>query len=632
MSSTLTGQVVEEGGAGVGGCRVDAVFLERVTVSIPRRGFERLPRDRVVTGDRVDSRGNTDDRDRTVLMTVDDAPLDTEMQRTGRATATTNGKGSFALTLPNVESIDFPIGLAVAGPSGVHLANAIANIEDVDSGVIITVVPPPRVDVPAVAEPIKTTQRINGLVVDTAGRRQAANLQVILYGVTEGGSAASALGVATTDGRGHFVTEWPSTVFDSASARVGAVEDLVPIPLEDGRLPLRVLLVVDLPDPSTAESDCHCTDIAVPRTPDPTDLATSSDYSTDLGVGGCIRFKVPNRSIEEFDFYNVVRTTEPDIRGVTVGGTPTAAAPGPEKRLRASEALLRSLARRGDSMDPAYLEHLLERAGVDVAALREQFGGELTIEAVQELLQLELLDELIGTTTTTRAPGRATLDSANPVDWDTSPTFYEAATIAHDHLLDVKQVWYADGYSLGDLLYSLPLAPGQKKLVAVIDWERKETAIREDETLASDSVFARLARERDLSEVVSGALSESIRGGSRSTTAGVGAGTGAAGNGSYYGMNFGALLGVSGGYGEGNSAAWQDSARTIGSSSLQSLRDLTLQSASSVRGQRTSVITTASQGEASSPSPACSSTRSSRPSKRNSGIGLSRPATSCSAS
>ena len=81
---------------------------------------------------------------------------------------------------------------------------------------------------------------------------------------------------------------------------------------------------------------------------------------------------------------------------------------------------------------------------------------------------------------------------------------------------------------------------------------------------------------RDLGEVVSGALTESTRGGSKSTSAGVGVGLGAAGNGSYQGFNFGALLGVSGGYGESNSSAWQDSAKNVASSSLQNLRDRTL--------------------------------------------------------
>ena len=106
-----------------------------------------------------------------------------------------------------------------------------------------------------------------------------------------------------------------------------------------------------------------------------------------------------------------------------------------------------------------------------------------------------------------------------------------------------------------------------------------------------------MSRDRDLGEVVTGTLSESSRGGSKSTTAGVGVGTGAAGNGSYQGFNFGALLGVSGGYGEANSSAWQDSARNLSSNSLQNLRDRTLQSASAVRGIRSTIVQTVSQGE-----------------------------------
>lgn len=42
----------------------------------------------------------------------------------------------------------------------------------------------------------------------------------------------------------------------------------------------------------------------------------------------------------------------------------------------------------------------------------------------------------------------------------------------------MREVWRADGFSLGDLLYSLPLAPGQRRQVAVVDWERRSTSSR----------------------------------------------------------------------------------------------------------------------------------------------------------
>ena len=193
---------------------------------------------------------------------------------------------------------------------------------------------------------------------------------------------------------------------------------------------------------------------------------------------------------------------------------------------------------------------------------------------------------------------RTRLTWDNPVDWDSTPTLYEAATVAHGHLLHFKQVWYADGYSLGDLLYSLPLAPGQKKLISVVDWERRETHRRADElTTGREGLQAFSARDRDLGEVVTGALTETAQGGSRNTTAGAGVGTGAAGNGSYQGFNFGALLGVSGGYGDSNSTPGRTRAGRSSTNSLQTLRDRTLQSASAVRSTRSSVVQTVSQGE-----------------------------------
>jgi hypothetical protein len=197
-----------------------------------------------------------------------------------------------------------------------------------------------------------------------------------------------------------------------------------------------------------------------------------------------------------------------------------------------------------------------------------------------------------------KLPQRGVLNRDNQIDWDGTPTFYQAAEIAHGHLLHFKQVWSADGYSLGDLLYSLPLAPGQKKLISVVDWERRERSERTEDAFSSEGLNAALSRDRDLGEVVTGALTESSRGGSQSTSVGVGAGTGAAGNGSYQAFNFGALVGVSGGYGQSDSNAWQDSARNLSSSSLQTLRDRTLQSASAVRGLRSSVVSAVAQGEA----------------------------------
>ena len=76
----------------------------------------------------------------------------------------------------------------------------------------------------------------------------------------------------------------------------------------------------------------------------------------------------------------------------------------------------------------------------------------------------------------------------NPVDWDEEPAIYQACTIAHGHLLRFKQEFVADGYSMGNLLYSLPLAAGQKKRVAVVDWERREASSRGESLIGTESL------------------------------------------------------------------------------------------------------------------------------------------------
>ena len=63
-------------------------------------------------------------------------------------------------------------------------------------------------------------------------------------------------------------------------------------------------------------------------------------------------------------------------------------------------------------------------------------------------------------------PFRTAISEATPIDWDDTPTINQAVGIAHGHLLHWRQTWRSDGYSLGELLYSLPLAAGQKRRVA----------------------------------------------------------------------------------------------------------------------------------------------------------------------
>jgi N-acetyl-anhydromuramyl-L-alanine amidase AmpD len=192
--------------------------------------------------------------------------------------------------------------------------------------------------------------------------------------------------------------------------------------------------------------------------------------------------------------------------------------------------------------------------------------------------------------------GRAHLTPLNQINWDKA-TIYQAASIAHGHLLHFKQEWIPDGYSIGDLLYSLPLAPGQKKQIAVLDWERRESAANSQALDYEESLNNTLIRDRDVSEVVSATLNENMTGSSTAKTGGFGFGLGSAVMGVFQGGTYGGLMGISGGKSKASSTASQTSHRDSTANSLQSIRDRTTQAANAVRSQRSTVIQTVSQGE-----------------------------------
>lgn len=601
-------------------CRVEVFFeqavplpeepappAEAASTETPARGTETAPRG----SETPPKKGTT--------------PAKKTMNVPARAVTRSDERGEFALRLPDKSEIaSETLRFVVSAPSGETIGDMEAHVNRIKDTVRIPVRSVKLIvleDDPVVPDPDEQevrgpVRRVTGNIIERNGRSLGGARQVLIFGSESEKRGPAKVDVpllaTRADTSGYFAGEVANRAFSAAHALVSGVDGQIPIPLERDRIPARILLVVDIPEkvetPAKTD-DCGCHDgAAPPRTPTQADIAGAPGvYSTDLGTGRCVEFNTPNRAIEEFNFFSVVRTTEPDIRGYTV--EPAASAP---VRPVAPPPPPTRYVTGGTSTQPT------PPPGVAYAVMASTAGAAPGAPAMATLARPDI-DEVIGrlsaadlrlnelagarlggraSLVTPRAPGRMQLDGDHPVDWDSTPTFYEASTISHGHLLHFKQVWYADGYSLGDLLYSLPLAPGQKKLISVVDWERREQASRREDTFASEGLIAALSRDRDLSEVVTGALSESSRGGSRSTSAGVGVGTGAAGNGSYQGFNFGALIGISGGYGESNSSAWQDSARNLSSTSLQGLRDRTLQSASAVRSLRTSVVHTASQGEA----------------------------------
>jgi competence ComEA-like helix-hairpin-helix protein len=502
---------------------------------------------------------------------------------------------------------------------------------------------PDKVTIAATAAPRPTTQhnddpaagkptRIRGRVIDSNGVRPAAALQVVLWGATTNNPADAdfrALVVATTDAAGHFSGPYPVGQFTQAHATVAVGEgtQTVVVHLADKAFPESVILVVDLPDDPhgddpNGDRDCDChKPVDAPRAPEATDLARADGtYSSDPGAGRCVDFTKPDRTLEEFTFTYLVRTTEPEIRGFTLAEPPKVDIADLIGRLKGTNLGANLRLRAGDA-DPAEfalaageVRALARVAGPDAAnafsAAAELPAGLVDARVLKTLARdpdgfslgtlatavrhtaFGDLSRYLGAVIKPR-PGRGRLNGDNSIDWDDEFTSYQATTIAHGHVLRFKQEWVADGYSMGNLLYSLPLAPGQKKQIAVVDWERREQAARTESLTESERLDAFIDRDRDINEIVNGAVRESTRGGSSSSTGGFGGGLGVAG---IFGP-VGAVLGIGGGFGTADSDAWQNSSRSTSASALNQLRDRTVQSASAVRSQRSSVVQSAAQGE-----------------------------------
>src|SRR5262249_9038386 len=181
-------------------------------------------------------------------------------------------------------------------------------------------------------ETVDTTslvRAVTGRVIERNGKTLPASMQVLLFASDKADrrndKTAVPILVAKTDASGYFSGEVPNTGYDHAFAQVSGISSDLPVPLEKDRIPSRIILVIELPKtaapPPQKSGDCDYKDTSLPpRTPTQTDIANAPGvYSSDLGTGRCVDFNTPNRAIEEFSFFNVVRTTEPEIRGYAVG-------------------------------------------------------------------------------------------------------------------------------------------------------------------------------------------------------------------------------------------------------------------------------------------------------------------------
>lgn len=179
--------------------------------------------------------------------------------------------------------------------------------------------------------------------------------------------------------------------------------------------------------------------------------------------------------------------------------------------------------------------------------------------------------------------------------------------VAYGALLTFNQSWYAQAVTLGQLLHSTALAPGESTRIAVIDWSRKSRAGQTEVIQETDDLTSDTSHNRSISEVTSAVADEAQGGFSATNTSSKSSQSGEAGSLDISAPLGGLFGGPSGSAAFSSSRASNESSaesyssswghREIGSTMMQDVNDRTHQHAHSSRSRRASVVKEVAQSE-----------------------------------
>ncbi|MFC7788092.1 hypothetical protein ACU045_03830 [Microbacterium sp. MAHUQ-60] len=175
------------------------------------------------------------------------------------------------------------------------------------------------------------------------------------------------------------------------------------------------------------------------------------------------------------------------------------------------------------------------------------------------------------------------------------------------------QSWFAQGLTLGHMVHSLALAPGEATRLAVIDWTRKTTTTSSESVDEGERLSNSTNHVRAISEVQNAVAEEMQEGGSIATgwskSSSTSKGVAASYGGGIAGVagSIGGALGFGGGgsytsqssetQSEATSASWSVGSRSVFAEMNQRVNDRTEQYATSVRNRRATAVREVSQSE-----------------------------------
>ena len=154
---------------------------------------------------------------------------------------------------------------------------------------------------------------------------------------------------------------------------------------------------------------------------------------------------------------------------------------------------------------------------------------------------------------------------------------------------EYKVSWFSLGHSLGEILYSLPLAPAESVRLAVIDWSWDSLATRDEKTTLTENLMHQTHRDRSITETVKAGIKELQHG--SSFMGGVATSAGASGTLGQIGVAIGNAWSL------GGSTATSDGSRDLAAENVQRLSDGFSQASSSQREINSTVVVQARQEE-----------------------------------
>lgn len=318
----------------------------------------------------------------------------------------------------------------------------------------------------------------------------------------------------------------------------------------------------------------------------PTPADASADKPLAIGEGDCARiYAGEGGTLSQYQFGIFFRLVEPAL--------------GPHKKLWAGPLPLERQAESG-TVDRVAFQAGAKNAIYPISGSANAFNTlPLTITPAGIT---DILGRLGKWTYADRAPIDAPIDVAAFHDEviQSPRTLPKAATLGLGYVVRMNNVAIMEGYVRGNLVYSLPLAPGEEQRIAVVEREDRVTVQeREAMTYDEDQAYNEAAAS-DMEDTFSSAFDEAVNASSKmhseSKSGSFGLGTAIAGVGKIYGFNVMSGGGASGGYGAGSttgsSSSSQDTSRDFVSRAAQSFSSNLARKASlKRRATRTSIRT-----------------------------------------